>query len=415
VANQPGWETTATVATVGARPAEASEAQKKFALWLIGCCHMFNHLQYSINSVLFPVMMKDLGFGYLQLGVLSAASNLTGQGLEAFCGFLTGFFKRTALLGAGNVLMGLLTMIHSLILNYPQLLLARVVSSVGSSPQHPLGSSVLSRYYPKARGWALTFHHSAGNVGSFIGPALVSFLLLYLEWRPIYVIIGLPTLLFGMFLFRLQDHSAEADSKKSAKQTIRASWNIYLKCLKNRNILCTSLVLMVGAAGRGTGINATYLVPFFMERFGVTASGGGLLLTVLQGAGLVGPLAIGWLSDRFGRRAPFVQVTLFFSALMTVWLANQTALGLIFYLNLILYGAVVQSRGSLTQAMVGDFATEEMTDAAFSIFYFVGFVSGPIWTLIIGYIMDQFGFTPAFYVAASTYIIGMLLLRFVRE
>jgi dipeptide/tripeptide permease len=100
---------------------------------------------------------------------------------------------------------------------------------------------------------------------------------------------------------------------------------------------------------------------------------------------------------------------------MTVWLANQTALGLIFYLNLILYGAVVQSRGSLTQAMVGDFATEEMTDAAFSIFYFVGFVSGPIWTLIIGYIMDQFGFTPAFYVAASTYIIGMLLLRFVRE
>jgi MFS family permease len=415
MANQPIIESTPKTATTGTEAVEATEAQKKFALWLIGVCHTFNHLQYSINSVLFPVMMKDLGFGYLQLGVLSAASNLTGQGLEAFCGFLTGFFKRTALLGAGNVLMGLTTMIHSLIGSYPQLLVARVASSVGSSPQHPLGASVLSRYFPKARGWALTFHHSAGSVGSFAGPALVSFFLLYLEWRVIYVIMGLPTLLFGMFLFKLNDSNPGGDTRGGAKQRLLASWNLYLKCLKNRNILFTSLVLMVGAAGRGTGINATYLVPFFMERFQVTASVGGLLLTLLQGAGLFGPLAIGWLSDRWGRRAPFVQVTLLFSAIMTVWLANQNALGPLFYLNLILYGAVVQARGSLTQAMVGDFATEETTDAAFSIFYFVGFVSGPIWTLIIGYIMDQYGFTPAFYVAASTYLVGMLLLRFVRE
>ena len=88
----------------------------------------------------------------------------------------------------------------------------------------------------------------------------------------------------------------------------------YRLCLKNRNIVFTSLVLMVGAAGRGTGINITYLVPFFMERFGITASGGGLVLTVLQAAGLVGPLAIAWFSDRFGKRASITQVTLLLSA-----------------------------------------------------------------------------------------------------
>lgn len=60
---------------------------------------------------------------------------------------------------------------------------------------------------------------------------------------------------------------------------------------------------MAGAAGRGSGINSTYLVPFFMDRFGVSSSEGGFLLTVLYGGGLVGPLAIGWLSDRFARRA----------------------------------------------------------------------------------------------------------------
>jgi dipeptide/tripeptide permease len=100
---------------------------------------------------------------------------------------------------------------------------------------------------------------------------------------------------------------------------------------------------------------------------------------------------------------------------MTVWLAQHVELGPLFYLNLILYGSVVQARGSLTQTMIGDFATPELTDAAFSIYYFVGFISGPVWTLIIGYMMEHYGFAPAFYVAASTYVAGMLLLWFVKE
>jgi len=72
-----------------------------------------------------------------------------------------------------------------------------------------------------------------------------------------------------------------------------------------------------------------------------------LFLTVLQGAGLVGPLAIAWVSDRLGRRAIVTQITLLLSAVMTVWLAYQTSLGPLFYLNLILYGSVVEARGSL--------------------------------------------------------------------
>ena len=60
-------------------------------------------------------------------------------------------------------------------------------------------------------------------------------------------------------------------------------------------------------------------------------------------------------------------------------------------------------------------ASEELTDAAFSIYYFVGFISGPVWTLIIGYVMQHYGFTQAFYVAAGSYIAGMVLLLFVSD
>ena len=185
--------------------------------------------------------------------------------------------------------------------------------------------------------------------------------------------------------------------------------------MKNRNILFTSLVLMAGAAGRGTGVNMTYLVPFFMQKFGVSASGGGFILTLMQAAGLVGPMLIAWYSDRIGARKGITQLTLLLSAVLTVLLVQHSSLTIFFYANLLLYGAFVQARGALTQTMIGDFATPELTDAAFSIYYFVGFISGPIWTLIIGYVMQHHGFTPAFYIAASTYIAGMALLLFVKE
>ena len=407
---------TATAAVaLGTQPLEATEQQKRLALGLISTCHTLNHLQYSITSVIYPVVMKELGFGLFQLGVISAVSSFVGQGLQVLYGFITGMFRRTAILGAGNVIVGITAMLQYFVGSYPQLLAARVVIDAGSSPQHPLGSSILSRYYPKARGWALTFHHSAGNLGSFLGPALASLALLYMGWRTVFVVFGIFSLAMGLTLFLLQDYTSASDEAEGKKSIFQANLNAYIVCLKNRNILLTSLVLMVGAAGRGTGVNATYLVPFFMERFNISASTGGMLLTVMLGAGLIGPLAIAWLSDRSGKRTLITQVTLLLSAIMTVWLAQHSNLGPLFYLNLVFYGAVVQARGALTQTMIGDFASVELTDAAFSIYYFVGFISGPIWTLIIGYMMDHFGFTPAFYVAASTYVAGMLLLLLVKE
>jgi MFS family permease len=403
-----------TIVASGVPTLEATLEQKRTALGLISGCHVLNHLQYSITAVIFPVMMTDLGFGLVGLGFLSALSAFVGQGLQVIYGFLANFFRRTTMLAIGNVLVGLTAMAQYFVGSYAQLVAARVAIDAGSSPQHPLGSSILSRYYPQSRGWALTFHHSAGNLGSFIGPAAASLALLYMDWRTAFVLFGVLSLIMGLSLFWVRDHG-DAVGAGTAGKKAQAGFDAYRQCLQNRNILFTSLVLMVGAAGRGTGINIVYLVPFFMAQYGISAARGGMLLTLLQGAGLIGPLAIAWFSDRIGKRRGVTQITLALSAITTVMFAHHSSMNVLFYINLLLYGAVVQARGALTQTMIGDFASEELTDAAFSIYYFIGFISGPIWTMIVGYVMQHYGFAPAFYIAAGTYVAGMLLLTFVKE
>src|SRR5437870_12750048 len=108
------------------------------AISLISACHTLNHLQYSITSVIFPVVMKELGFGLLQRGALSAISNFVGQGLQVIYGFFTGFFKRTAVLGTGNVIVGFATMVQLFVGRYPHLLAARVAVHAGSVAQDSL-------------------------------------------------------------------------------------------------------------------------------------------------------------------------------------------------------------------------------------------------------------------------------------
>jgi MFS family permease len=395
-----------------AQGVELSEARKRFILSLVCSSHTLNHIQSGITSVLFPVMMKDLGFGFLQLGVLSAAHHFAAQGLQVIYGLLAAFVKRPVILGIGNIILGISVTFHAFLGNYSQLLAARVSSSVGASAQNPMGSSILSGNFPGKRGWVLTLHNTAGNVGTFLAPAIAAFLLLYMGWRQVFLVLGLPSILMGISYFLLRDHVTSGRPGQKGKAA-RASWNAYVQCLKNRNILFTSMILMVGAAGRGSGFNITYLVPYFMKRFDVTASHAGLLLMVIEGAGVLGPLAVGWFSDRVGRRALVVQATLLFSSILTVSLARHSTVSGLLILNLILYGVFVHSRSSLTQAMIGDFATEETADAAFSIYYFVGFISGPFWTLLTGYVMDRYGFNPAFYLAGSTYLAGMVLLFFV--
>ena len=78
---------------------------------------------------------------------------------------------------------------------------------------------------------------------------------------PAFVIFGAASLLMGLTLFMLRDHASAPEDTSDKKGHFKANLEAYRLCLKNRNIVFTSLVLMVGAAGRGTGINITYLVP----------------------------------------------------------------------------------------------------------------------------------------------------------
>ena len=399
--------------TLGGQPGPAAPdapVDRGVALWITSIAHGFNHLQGNMVNLLYPLMMVEMGFGYFQIGLLTTVFTLIANGLQAVCGLLTPYFRRSVILGTGNVLLALSTVVTGFAQNFGQLVATRIFAGIGSSPQHPVGSTFLVSLYPQARGKVLALHTTGGNVGTLVAPILVGGLLLVVDWRAIFFITAVPCFLFAFAYFFLPDRLPGAAGQKASR---RVTLDAYRACLRNRNLMLIAAVQMVGAAGRGQGIDIAFLMPHLVNDFGLDATAASLLIAVLQVGGTVGPLAIGWLSDRLPRNWVLV-VSLALSAVTTWTLALLDAPGPLLVLNLLAYGIVVNSRLVLTQALVADAATGETADAAFSLYFFVGFITAPLWTLIFGAIMEAYGFTVGFAAMALTYLPGLLLVACIR-
>jgi FSR family fosmidomycin resistance protein-like MFS transporter len=386
----------------------ARDARRNLVLGVVNVSHVFNHMQSGMLSVLYPVMMGELGFGYFQIGVLQTIYQLSAMGFQVVYGMLARFFPRAILLGMGNMICGAFYMATGLAQNFAQIGAMRGLSGLGSSAQHPVGSAILVSYFEKARGRVLTLHHSAGNLGAFLAPAIAGTLLLWVDWRTIFYIIGIPGVIMGICYFFLRDRVVAAGEANPRKSRVKGSYQDYLQCLKNRNVVMISLIQMVGAAGRGTGVNIAFLTAFFIARLNVSVATAAGLLMIYQLSGLLGPLAIGWLSDRFNRKA-VLQLTLLGSTLTTLWLLVHQTVSPALIVNLACYGALIQSRGTLTQSVVSEAVPANMLDVAFSIYFFIGFISGPAWTFLVGWLIDASSFTLAFQVVSVSYLLGMLL------
>jgi FSR family fosmidomycin resistance protein-like MFS transporter len=388
----------------------AAQGDRGVALWVVSIAHTFNHLQGNMTNLLYPVMMTELGFGTFQIGVLTTVFSLMANALQAGFGLITPYVRRSVVLGVGATLLAVSTGLTGLVQNYNQLLLTRLIGGIATSPQHPVGSTMLVGLYPRIRGRVLALHTTGGNAGTLLAPLVIWALLQFMDWRWVFVVVALPSLVAGLAYFLLRDRIPQMASRQKGR---RATFQAYAACLRNRNLLLISAVQMVGAAGRGQGLDIAFLSLHFVNDFGLELSTATLLIGVMQAGGLVGPMLIGWLSDRLPRKAVLL-ASLVLSALTTWSLAVLGAPGPLLLLNLVAYGMVVNSRLVLTQALIADSVGSETTDAAYSIYYFVGFISGPLWTLLLGWIVEHNGFTVGFTTMAATYIAAMAFLVFIK-
>jgi len=406
--------------------AAVSDREKLVILWLSNINHALNHMQGNmITSMTGTVIASSLGLSAFELGVLSTIRHMFNSWLQLMFGFVIPFVHRLKLLGIGSVVLALGTAATSFVGSFWGFAGARVLAATGASAQHPVGASLLASYFPKNRGAVLALNTSISSLGTLFAPIFVAGAIYLLQdsfgqdmaWRLLIMPIALLSLIFGAFCFFFRDRvRSRIGQESSNKVKLVKSVQSYGRVLKNRNFIIIALVFMVGGAGRGE-ITPTYL-PWHLERdLGLGVAFAVAALSIIQFGGLAGPIVVGWISDRVSR-VGVLRASLVLSAVATwvvAWIGADIAALVV---TLLIYGAFTHSRGTLTQALIADSVTEEEQDAAFSLYFFLGFFSVPFWALLTGYVMDTYGdqgFSVAFTIMGFSYILAMIVMMFMKD
>jgi len=396
-------------------PEVGTAFERQSVFWLTNFSHAVNHFQNQMVAVLYVVIMPELGFSYQDLGILTAVMLVLGGFTQGFYGFMTPFIPRAWLLGICNIVLGLGTLASGFVGSYGAFVGTRAVTAVGTSAQHPVGSSLLTSYFPRRMGTILSFNMSFSNIGSLLAPIVAGGMLLLMDWRQIFMVVASLSIVMGAayFLFRDRVGAAERGNQTSRVKLARGK-DSYRRVLKNRNVLLVSLVMAVGGAGRDMGVTLAFLGPHFSQDLNLSIAWVGVALSVMQAGGIIGPIALGWLSDHMSRKT-VVLASLVLSSVATLWLAYQGAFLPMLLLNLLFYGIVTRSRMTLTQAIVSDSIPDQDRDAAYSVFFLLGVITAPFWVLLVGFLMENLGFTFAFSVMGCSYLIGIALMLLVKD
>jgi predicted MFS family arabinose efflux permease len=375
------------------------------ALTLVSLAHGINHAQSALKPLVFPLVLRDLTFGYGELGIMLGVASAVGGLLQLGAGALGRVLPRHLILGIGNASVGVCFVLMGLAQSFHQFFFWTVMSRVGGAAQHPVGSAFLSHHFHKKKlGTALATHFTAGNVGTAIIPLCAALLIGLWGWRTTTIVFALPAILIGAFMcVWLRDPVSNHDTRRARGNSF---WQDSRHAVSNRNLRWILAAAIVAAGGSGHGIISSFLPLYLNHNLGMEPAAVGVIFTLMNVGSIVGPMVGGKLADRCHPHrillGSYLLATV--TTLIFPWLgANFVAVSL----ASLMLGLTAFGTHPILQTLVAHSTIEQIRDTGFAWFYTATFIAGALWSPLVGYLSAWLGLTAAFGSMAASFVLAM--------
>jgi MFS family permease len=423
-------ETSTSPSGAGGATDVADARDGSFRAWVnlysVSGAHAVIHATVVLMPLIYPILHDTYGFSYTEIGLLTSVPNLVGGLLQLVFGYLGRYVARKALIGVGNILVGVSLFLNATATAFLPFLGWGMLRSIASAPQHPVGSALLTDSFPaQRRGFALAAHVAGGNLGTLLVPGIGLALIDHFGWQPTLMLFAAPGLLAGTIVVLLAREPgrvpAAAPDQPAASTAAptrpRQSWlREGFKPLRHRAVLLLILASIVAAGGRGLGILTTYFQLYMKNGLKLDDPTSGLLFTVLLIGSVIGPLLGGRISDRLGRKPTLLATYALaagFMVLLPLVASVSTALWAL-VVAVALLGITAYIESPLLQAYLADVVPPEEKDAAFGWYFTLAFGVGSLWGAGVGALIDATGsFAIAFVVMAVSYLLAGAVMIFV--
>ncbi len=358
-------------------------------------------------SVANKLIQDELGIPVAKMGLLLSAFLWAYAVAQLPVGGLIDRFGPRKLLGLGLFSWSVAQAAGGLVTSFSMFIMARIALGVGEAPLFPGGARVVRDWFGiRQRGFATGLCQSASSLGNFIAVPLLTFLMLRLSWRWMFLIVGAVGVVLAVVWWSIyRDPSevrltsdelrylTEGDENTTSHPPSFAEWK---QLFAHR----TTWGMIIGFFGT---IYTLWLytgwLPYYLEHERhMSVARVGIVAAIPYFFGCVGAVAGGWLCDFLTRRgwAPIAGRKLLVSSALcglsfctvgTV-LAQSNAAALAF-ISVSLFLIYIAS--SAAWATVPIAAPSQYTASLGSIQNFGGYLGGALAPALTGLIVQRTG------------------------
>ena len=355
-------------------------------------------------GIMFKPMIADLGWNrasissvfFLHMVFFALALSVAGKLYDRY-GPRWVIFVSSVLLAGGYMCTASVRSLWQFYLFYG------ILTAVGTGGASvPLIASLMSKWFEKRRGLAISLALSGTCLGQFILVPIFNRFVLTYSWRISYLLIGLIILVLNTILaltvikgdpvdlgFKPYGHKNANDTVESNPLTVSAAHDPDLnlpQAMKTYSFWLFLLFMFI--CGSGDFLVATHLVPFVTD-YGVSPTAAANMLALYGLMGLGGLLVAGPISDLIGNKIPIALTFVLRLLLFMLILKYRTPLS--FYIFAAGFGFTWLVTAPLTTTLVGrlyGFAHVGIISGFITTVHHLG---GGFWAYMGGLLFDQTG------------------------
>jgi MFS family permease len=396
----------------------ATAAPRSFKdVWLITAGHAFTHWYTATFYLLLPLIAKELGLSYTEIGlimttqhIVGAISNLPGGMVVDMVG-KKGYLMATSLFWVGFP-YALMSLTH----DYWMLLVCVTLVGIGNNLWHPAAITTLAYRYPNRKGLVISVHGMGGNVADGLAPLVVGALLAWFTWRTVVVINVVPGLVMAALILVMlgaftmgssHDHVNAGGNSRGVKDYMKD----FASLLRNRALMLVS----IGSAFRTmtqTGL-LTFLPVYLAYELDYSPFIVGVCMSAMQVAGFAASPIGGHLSDKLGRKR-IVMSSMVLTCVMIVFMA-LAGKSVTFVIFIALVGFFLYAMRPVLQAWAVEATPRELAGSGVGLQFGIQHIGAGIAPALFGMIADASDLYTAFYFLAGTILFANVLIVFMPD
>jgi len=387
--------TNAIVENQPAPPTAAPDHFQTVPVLTLSAGHAVHDTYSAFLATLLPLFIKNLGISTTQAGLLSVF--MQGPSLlQPFIGHLADRVNLRPLFILAPTVTAMMMSLLGLAPSYGFMALFLVVVGISSASLHAVGPVLAGNLSGKNLGRGMGFWMVGGEMGRTLGPLVIVSALQVLTLR------GTPWLMVGgmltsLLLYRLLSGTPVRPASVGQGLPWRQALRAMMPLLAPLAGILTVRAFMMSAL-------TTYL-PTFLNQNGAALWLAGVSLSLLEGAGVVGAMMGGSISDRLGRRVVIFVSLLVTPLLMFVFLAVN---GWLQFPLLLLMGFSALSTTPVVMAMVQESFPQNRA-LANGVYMALGFTIRALMIVAWGALGDWMGLHTAFIASAVVPLLGLPL------